>query len=203
MCIRDSVSLAYRRAEIPHPLSGHGYVVPRGEGGPILACTWSSRKWAGRAPDGWELLRVFIGRAGHLQQELATLPDEALVALAQEEIAARLGVSAPPRIVRVQRWPRGMPQYLLGHPERIARIEAAGRSHPGLFLAGSAYHGVGLPDCIASGERAAKAALAHLREDETTRQEALFADTTAPEDERPPSAKRAQHGRATKSGRAA
>ena len=58
------VTLAYRREEIPHPLDGHGYVVPRAEGRPILACTWSSRKWAGRAPEGWELIRVFIGRAG-------------------------------------------------------------------------------------------------------------------------------------------
>jgi oxygen-dependent protoporphyrinogen oxidase len=155
------VTLAYRGEEIRHPLDGHGYVIPRAEGSPILACTWSSRKWAGRAPEGWELIRVFIGRAG--QEEALATGDDALIALAVQEVAARLGVTAPASLTRVHRWPRAMPQYLLGHPERIARIEAAQRGHPGLYLAGNAFHGVGLPDCIASGERAADAAAAHLR----------------------------------------
>jgi protoporphyrinogen/coproporphyrinogen III oxidase len=155
------VTLAYRREEIAHPLDGHGYVIPRAEGSPILACTWSSRKWAGRAPDGWELIRVFIGRAG--QEDVLAADDETLVALAVQEVSTRLGVTAPAMLTRVRRWPRGMPQYLLGHPERVARIEAAAREHPGLYLAGNAFHGVGLPDCIASGERAADAAAAHLR----------------------------------------
>jgi oxygen-dependent protoporphyrinogen oxidase len=155
------VTLGYRREEISHPLDGHGYVIPRAEGNPILACTWSSRKWPGRAPEGWELIRVFVGRAG--QEDVLAADDEELVALAVQEVATRLGVTAPASLTRVRRWPRGMPQYLLGHPQRIARIEAAQRKHPGLYLAGSAFHGVGLPDCIASGERAADAAAAHLR----------------------------------------
>jgi oxygen-dependent protoporphyrinogen oxidase len=146
------VTLAYRKEEIRHALDGHGYVIPRAEGSPILACTWSSRKWAGRAPRGWELIRVFIGRAG--QEEALAEDDDALVALAVQEAAERLGVTAPASLARVHRWPRGMPQYLLGHPQR---------EHAGLFLAGNAFHGVGLPDCIASGERAADAAAAHLR----------------------------------------
>ena len=75
----------------------------------------------------------------------------------------RLGVTAAASLTRVSRWPHGMPQYLLGHPERVGRIEATQREHAGLFLAGNAFHGVGLPDCIASGERAADAAAAHLR----------------------------------------
>jgi oxygen-dependent protoporphyrinogen oxidase len=152
------VTLAYRRAEIPHPLHGHGYVVPRVEGSPILACTWSSRKWAGRAPDGWELIRVFVGRSG---QEAAASSDDALIALARREVATRLGVQAAPSLWRITRWPRGMPQYTLGHPERIGRIEAALGALPGLFLAGNAYRGVGLPDCIASGERAAEEAISY------------------------------------------
>jgi oxygen-dependent protoporphyrinogen oxidase len=155
------VTLAYRREDISHPLDGHGYVVPRAERSPILACTWSSRKWVGRAPEGWELIRVFVGRAG--QEDILAADDETLVALAVQEVAARLGVTAPASLTRVRRWPRGMPQYLLGHPRRVARIEAALRKHPGLYLAGNAFHGVGLPDCIASGERAADAAIAHFR----------------------------------------
>jgi oxygen-dependent protoporphyrinogen oxidase len=155
------VTLAYRREVISHPLDGHGYVIPRAAGSPILACTWSSRKWADRASEGYELIRVFIGRAG--QENVLTADDESLVALAVQEVAARLGVTAPASLTRVRRWPRGMPQYLLGHPERVDRIEAACRKHAGLYLAGNAFHGVGLPDCIASGERAADAAAAHLR----------------------------------------
>jgi oxygen-dependent protoporphyrinogen oxidase len=155
------VTLVYRRGEIPHPLHGHGYVVPRVEGSPILACTWSSRKWAGRAPDGWELIRVFVGRSG--QEDAASSSDDALIALARREVATRLGVQAAPSFWRITRWPRGMPQYTLGHPERIERIETALGALPGLFLAGNAYRGVGLPDCIASGERAANEAIAHLR----------------------------------------
>jgi protoporphyrinogen/coproporphyrinogen III oxidase len=72
-------------------------------------------------------------------------------------------VTAPASLTHVRRWPRGMPQYLLGHPERVARIEAACSKHPGLYLAGNAFRGVGLPDCIASGERAADAAALYLR----------------------------------------
>ena len=155
------VTLAYRRLEISHPLDGHGYVIPRAEGSPILACTWSSRKWAGRAPEGWELIRVFIGRAG--QEDVLAADDETLVALAVDEVSTRLGVTAAALLTRVRRWPRAMPQYLLGHPERVARIEAACSTHAGLYLAGNAFHGVGLPDCIASGERAADAATAFLR----------------------------------------
>jgi len=152
------VSLAYRRQEIPHPLASHGYVVPRVAGGAILAGTWSSRKWANRAPEGWELLRVFIGRSGQ-DGDLMAADDDALIALARTEVRTRLGVEAPPGLSRVQRWPLGMPQYVLGHPERIARIEAAMHNHPGLALAGNAYRGVGIPDCIASGEAAARAIL--------------------------------------------
>ena len=154
------VTLAYRSEEIPHPLAGHGYVIPRAEGGPILACTWSSRKWQGRAPVGWELIRVFIGRAG--REDVLAEDDDALITLARREVATRLGAAADAMFTRVHRWPRGMPQYLLGHRERIGRIETALATLPGLFLAGNAYRGVGIPDCIASGEQAADAALAAL-----------------------------------------
>jgi oxygen-dependent protoporphyrinogen oxidase len=157
------VSLAFRRDEIPHKLDGHGYVVPRAEGSPILACTWSSRKWDGRAPAGYELVRIFIGRAGDLQIDVETADDELLLSIARREVAAHLGVNAAPRLVRVHRWPRAMPQYALGHPDRVSRIEMALHANPGLFLAGSAYHGVGLPDCIVSGERAADMAVTWLR----------------------------------------
>jgi protoporphyrinogen/coproporphyrinogen III oxidase len=141
------VTLGYRRDEVPHPLDGYGYVVPRSESSNVLACTWSSSKWEGRAPDGRVLLRVFAG-----SEDLA---DDELVALARDEVTL-LGIRAEPVLTRSDRWPRGMPQYVLGHPERLERIDAALSNHPGLALAGAAYRGVGIPDCIHSGEEAAR-----------------------------------------------
>jgi protoporphyrinogen/coproporphyrinogen III oxidase len=155
------VSLAYRREEIRRPLDAHGYLVPRSEGGPILGCTWSSLKWANRAPEEFVLLRVFLGRWG--QEDMLATPDAGLIDLARAEAAARLGVQEKPVLARVRRWPHGMPQYVLGHLDRLARIEAGLAGRPGLALAGAAYRGVGIPDCIASGEAAADRTLAALR----------------------------------------
>ena len=146
------VSLGYSRADVV-PLDGYGYVVPRAEGGDVLACTWSSQKWEHRAPEGSVLVRVYVGRFGG--RDVTTAGGEELVALARDEIAF-LGVAAIPMLTRVHRWTLGMPQYVLGHPDRLERIEAALASHPGLALAGAAYRGVGIPDCIASGEAAAE-----------------------------------------------
>ena len=156
------VTLAYRTEQLARPLTGHGYVAPRVVGGPVLACTWTSRKWAGRAPEGWELLRVFLGRSGD-GEVLLERDDENLLAIAQAEVATRLGATGLPALSRVQRWPLGMPQYVLGHPERVARIEAAVATPAGLELAGNALRGVGVPDVIRSGEDAAARVLQNLR----------------------------------------
>jgi protoporphyrinogen/coproporphyrinogen III oxidase len=141
------VTLGYRGDDVVHPLDGYGYVVPRSEGSNVLACTWSSSKWDGRAPDGCVLLRVFA--------RPDDFADEDLVALARDEVTL-LGIGAEPVLTRIDRWPRGMPQYTLGHTERLDRIDSALSRHPGLALAGAAYRGVGIPDCIRSGEEAAR-----------------------------------------------
>ncbi|HYI74104.1 MAG TPA: protoporphyrinogen oxidase [Gaiellaceae bacterium] len=146
------VTLAFSRADVV-PLDGYGYVVPRVERGDVLACTWSSQKWEGRAPDESVLLRVYAGRFGG--RDVTQDSDAELVRMARDEVAF-LGVAADPELTRVHRWPLGMPQYVLGHPERLARIEGALVAHPGLALAGAAYRGVGIPDCIRSGELAAE-----------------------------------------------
>jgi oxygen-dependent protoporphyrinogen oxidase len=146
------ITLAFSRAEVV-PLDGYGYVVPRAGGGDVLACTWSSQKWEHRAPDEAVLLRVYAGRYGG--RDVTRVTNEQLVDLAREEIGF-LGVSAEPLFVRVQRWPLGMPQYVLGHLDRVERIERALGAYPGLAVAGAAYRGVGIPDCIASGEAAAE-----------------------------------------------
>jgi oxygen-dependent protoporphyrinogen oxidase len=152
------VTLAFSRADVV-PLDGYGYLVPRAEGRDVLACTWSSQKWEGRSPDDCVLLRVYAGRFGG--RDLTEDADADLVALAREELAF-LGVTAEPILQRVQRWPWGMPQYVLGHPARLARIEDGLAAHPGLALAGAAYRGVGIPDCIQSGELAAESVVRAL-----------------------------------------
>lgn len=152
------VSLAYSRADVL-PLDGYGYLVPRTEGSDVLACTWSSQKWEGRAPDENVLVRVYAGRFG--RADMTALDDGELVALARDELRAT-GVEAAPLLTRVRRWPLGMPQYVLGHSERVDRIEQSSAEHPGLALAGAAYRGVGIPDCIASGERAAESVVRAL-----------------------------------------
>jgi oxygen-dependent protoporphyrinogen oxidase len=146
------VTLAFAGGEVT-PLDGYGYVVPHVEGSDVLACTWSSQKWESRAPSGTALVRVYAGRFGG--PDLSESIDDDLVELARAELR-RVGVDADPSLTRVHRWPRGMPQYVLGHPERLARIDALVSGHPGLALAGAAYRGVGVPDCIRSGEEAAE-----------------------------------------------
>jgi len=152
------VTLAFSTDDVT-PLDGYGYVIPRAEGGDVLACTWSSQKWEARAPAASALVRVYAGRFGGRDLTLET--DEELVALARRELEL-LEVAAEPTLVRVQRWPLGMPQYVLGHPERVERIEALVAQHPGLAVAGAAYRGVGIPDCVSSGEAAAESVVEAL-----------------------------------------
>jgi oxygen-dependent protoporphyrinogen oxidase len=152
------VSLGYSRADVV-PLDGYGYVIPRAEGGDVLACTWSSQKWEHRAPEKCLLVRVYLGRFGG--RDVTSDTDDELVAGARAEIAF-LGVSARPVLTCVHRWPLGMPQYVVGHLDRLERIDAALAAHSGLALAGAAYCGVGIPDCIASGEAAAESVVRAL-----------------------------------------
>jgi oxygen-dependent protoporphyrinogen oxidase len=151
-----TVSLAYREAAVPRPLDGYGYVIPRREGRAALACTWTSTKFPHRAPEGYALIRVFVGRAG----QDVPWDESSLLAVAREEARLTLGVTSDPLVARVFRWEKAMPQYNLGHPETLQRIEAALEGHPGLALAGNAYRGIGIPDCIRSGELAVDSILA-------------------------------------------
>lgn len=155
-----TVSLGYRRADVRHPLDGYGFVVPRVENRPLLACTWTSSKFPHRAPEGAVLLRCFLGRAG--QEEVVWLDDEALLRLIRAELADILGIQAGPTVARIFRWPRAMPQYVLGHLERLEAIQAQLVQLPGLYLTGGAYRGVGLPDCIRAGAETAGAVLGAL-----------------------------------------
>lgn len=147
-----TISLAYRLSDLPRPLDGYGYVIPRREGRRALACTWTSTKFPHRAPEGYALLRVFAGRAG--QEADIPWDETGLLKLAREEVQHTLGISAEPLLSRVFLWEKAMPQYNLGHPARLERINAALQKWPALALAGNGYRGIGIPDCIHSGEAA-------------------------------------------------
>ncbi len=147
-----TVSLAYAQSDVPRDLDGYGYVIPRREGRRALACTWTSTKFPHRAPEGYALIRVFVGRAG---QDIPWNESD-LLELAKEELKLTLGITANPLLDRVFLWDKAMPQYNLGHPVLLKRIDAALEKHPGLALAGNGYRGIGIPDCIHSGELAVK-----------------------------------------------
>ena len=154
-----TVSLGYRAVDVP-ALRGLGFVVPARERRALLACTYSSRKFAGRAPEGFELLRTFVG--GVRRPELAALDTDALITTVRGELRDLLGITAAPVLTRVRHHAHAMPQYTIGHLERVAEIEQRAAGASGLVLAGAAYRGVGIPDCVRSGEAAAVTALRHL-----------------------------------------
>jgi len=148
------VTVAYRREQIAHPLDGMGLVVPAVEKSTILAVSFSNHKYPHRAPEGHELLRAFVG--GARREELAEMPVAKLVPLVLEELGRILGIQGPPIYQRVAHWPSTMPQYHVGHCELVAQIDARVARLPNVALAGNAYHGVGVPNCIHSGEQAAE-----------------------------------------------
>ena len=156
-----TASVAFRRDQVGHDLKGFGFVVPRAEDRPVMATTWSSSKFDGRAPDGRVLLRSFLGRAG--REAAAQLDDDEMGRVVRAELREIMGISAEPEFIEIFRWPRGMPQYRVGHVDLVAHIEAAVARVPGIELAGGAYHGIGIGDCLREGAAAAERALEHVR----------------------------------------
>jgi oxygen-dependent protoporphyrinogen oxidase len=149
-----TISLGFRRAEFEHPLDGFGFVVSAREESRLMACTWTSTKFDGRAPGEHVLVRCFAG--GHRHEDLVDLSDQALVRLVREEVRRVMGVAAEPIMARVYRWPKANPQYDVGHLERVDRMEALAAELPGLYLTGSAYRGVGIPDCVEQAQKTAE-----------------------------------------------
>jgi oxygen-dependent protoporphyrinogen oxidase len=144
------VTLAYPRARVRRPLVGHGYLVPRTEGGPVSACTWSSEKWPGRAPDDAVLLRLFIRD----EPAWTSGSDEQHLAAARAEAETTLEIEGQPTLTRVTRWDAVMPRYTVGHLERLAAIDEAMAEWPAVTLTGASYRGIGLPDCISAARSA-------------------------------------------------
>ncbi|MBI5885707.1 MAG: protoporphyrinogen oxidase [Deltaproteobacteria bacterium] len=155
-----TVSIAFKKKDIKHPLNGFGFVVPKVEGRRIMAATWTSVKFDYRAPDDSVLMRCFVG--GAKNAELVLLNDGDMIAMVRQELKEIMGIDAEPVLARVFRWMNSMPQYTIGHEERIEAIEEAVERHPGLFITGSAYHGIGISDSVRWSEVVAKKALHYM-----------------------------------------
>jgi protoporphyrinogen/coproporphyrinogen III oxidase len=149
-----TINLAYRRAAINHPLDGFGFVVPYVEKRSLIACTFSNVKFPGRAPQDQVLLRAFVG--GALQPKMFALNETEMLGRVEKDLRELLGITGKPLFAEVSKWERSMPQYEVGHLDRVASIEAGLAQLPNLQLAGNAYRGAGIPDCIRSGETAAE-----------------------------------------------
>jgi protoporphyrinogen/coproporphyrinogen III oxidase len=156
-----SVALGYRREEVRRPLQGWGLVVPPGEGLNVSAVSCVSSKWLHRAPAGHVLFRVSLGGTG--RPRLMDETDEQLIARAHGDLSQLLGIAGMPVLARAFRWRDAMPQFDVGHLQRLAAIESRLSQRPGLFLSAAGFRGVGLPDCIADAQRVAEHAAGHLR----------------------------------------
>lgn len=155
-----TVSLGFKKSDIKNKLNGFGFVIPKKEGKRIMAASFVSMKFAHRAPDDSVLIRCFVG--GAKNEDLVFLGDDKIAQIVSEDLKDILGLEAEPILRRIFRWHKAMPQYTIGHQERVASIEELVDGHRGLYLAGSAYHGVGISDCIRMGEERAKEVLDHL-----------------------------------------
>ncbi|HMQ25093.1 MAG TPA: protoporphyrinogen oxidase, partial [Acidimicrobiales bacterium] len=157
------VTFAVPAEAVERPLDASGYLVPRTEGCLITACTWASAKWAHLAAPGQVLLRASAGRYG--DERIADLDDDALVAAVREDLGTTMGLDAEPTDVRVVRWTRSFPQYVPGHLQRMAALEARlADDAPGVALAGAVLRGVGIPACIREGRAAAGTVAGRLAE---------------------------------------
>lgn len=154
------VCLGFQESRLARPLDGFGFLVPRGEGPRVLGVLWDSSIYPGRAPAGRVLLRAMIG--GALDPGAVLLDDEALLAVVRGDLATTMDLRAEPDLVKIVRHPLGIPQYTVGHLERLARIDEGLGRLPGLFVAGNAYRGVAINACIAEAGPLAEKVLSAL-----------------------------------------
>lgn len=156
-----TVAMAFDASQIEDHLNGTGFVVSRNSDYTITACTWTHKKWPHTTPEGKVLLRCYVGRAG--QEEVVDLSDEEIEKIVLADLERSMGVQAKPEFVIVTRWNQAMPQYTVGHQAMIDRVKENVRQEmPGVFLAGSSFEGVGIPDCIDQGKEAVDEVLGFL-----------------------------------------
>jgi protoporphyrinogen/coproporphyrinogen III oxidase len=153
-----TVALGFDASDFDSPPAGFGFLVPKKERRRLVACTWVGTKFPHRVPEGRIVARCFLG--GMDDPGVLAEPDENITAIVASELRDIAGVTARPQFARISRWPRAMAQYTVGHPRRLAEMEARAAAIPGLYLAGNAYEGIGIPDCIRLGRRAAEKILA-------------------------------------------
>jgi protoporphyrinogen/coproporphyrinogen III oxidase len=152
-----TVSIGYKKENFPHRLDGFGFVVPKTEGKRILACTWTSSKFPERVPENYVMIRCFVG--GAMQEDLAELDEDAISKMVREELLDIMGIDCEPIFLKVFKYKKSNVQYQVGHTTLIESVREELQSFPGLFLTGSAYTGIGIPDCIRDGACAAKKAI--------------------------------------------
>ncbi|GAB4073925.1 protoporphyrinogen oxidase [Barrientosiimonas marina] len=158
-----NVAMAFDKSAIKKDIDGTGFVVSRNSDFRITACTWTHKKWPGAAPDGKALVRCYVGRPD--DASIVNKSDEEIKAIVLRDLNKTMDITAEPEFSVVSRWKSIMPQYTVGHTDRIAGVRRAVRRElPGVTLAGSSYDGVGVPDCIDQGEKAANEVLAHLND---------------------------------------
>ncbi len=160
-----TISLAYRQADIHHPLDGFGFVIPRAEKRKIMASTWTSVKFSHRSPPDSVLLRAFVG--GAQNEDLVGIDDEVIIDMVRKELLDIMGITAHPILTRIYRWDKSMPQYTLGHAQRLSHLEKELLRYPGLYLTGCGYRGIGISDCIHDGKLTAERILKFLERLET------------------------------------
>ncbi|WP_166238872.1 protoporphyrinogen oxidase [Paenibacillus turpanensis] len=156
-----NVAIAFDRSQLKHPLDASGFVIPRTEGTFMTACTWTSSKWSHVAPKDKALIRCYVGRTG--EEEWQQMDDQAIVQRVRGELKHLMGIDAEPLFYEVTRLMNSMPQYPVGHLDRLRKIRAAlNPDGVQIWLAGGAYEGVGLPDCIRQGRDAARDAVSRI-----------------------------------------
>jgi oxygen-dependent protoporphyrinogen oxidase len=159
-----TITLAYKADELDHPLDGFGVVIPISEGRKVNALTWTSTKFDHRAPKGYKLIRAFVG--GSRTPEMVAKPDEEVLQIVRNELQDIMGVTAEPLFHRIYRWPQSTPQYDVGHLSRVEAIES--RLPFGIFLTGSPYRGIGMPDCVRQGKQTAENIIEFMKAESPT-----------------------------------
>jgi oxygen-dependent protoporphyrinogen oxidase len=156
------VCFGYKKDKVGNPLNGFGFLVPHIEGRKILGTLWDTSIFPNRASEGYALLRTMVG--GAKSPEVAMLEDEKIISMVFDELKPILSFKTEPDLIRIYRWEKAIPQYLLGHSKRLGSIEERLRSHPGLYLTGNAYKGIGINDCVESGYKLADEIIAGFGE---------------------------------------
>lgn len=162
-----TISMAYPTEAMGHRIRGFGFVVPRKEQRPLLAATWTSLKWPDRSRAGETLIRCYVGGRG--RETVLEQDDQGLVECVRRELETIVGITTAPKYTEVHRWIRGMPQYVLGHQDRLAKVKHLLAAWPGLYVTGAGLYGIGIPDCIREGNKVGHQLIQSCSHQKTTR----------------------------------